>query len=128
MVESAQDWRRNHPNLFGEAMAVCRELGQFGQRTGNPGSQTGMGTTPVVVTHPFAKDPSEMSLKDGDQPVDGEFSATLRTGVDRTRPELVPRLTLGQPGARCIQSIDTSRVSELAQADPSPTRHAAIGV
>ncbi len=64
------------------------------------------------------------------KPVDGEFSVVAANSENRrylARPEPVPRFTQ-PPGTRYIQSVDTSRVSLLAQAQPSHARHAAIGV
>jgi hypothetical protein len=67
-------------------------------RIGNPWSQAGVRTTPVVLGHPFAKDPSEMSLVEWDQPVQAlpthradqsptkkAFACGVRTGVLSTR-------------------------------------------
>jgi hypothetical protein len=61
MVESAQNRRRDHSNMFGEAMAARHELVPLGRRIRNTRSQAGMRTTPIIVGHPFAKNPSEMS-------------------------------------------------------------------
>ena len=69
MVQPAQNRRSDYATVFGEAMTRGRDLLPFGQRIGNPGPQAGMWAAPVIVGHPFAKNPSEMSLMDGDQPV-----------------------------------------------------------
>jgi hypothetical protein len=66
MVQPSQNRCREHPSVFGEAMTGGRGLVAFGQRIGNPGSQAGMWAAPVIVDHPVAKNPSEMSLVDGD--------------------------------------------------------------
>jgi hypothetical protein len=88
-VQPSQNRCREHPSVFGEAMAGGRELVGFVQRIGNPGSQAGMWAAPVIVDHPVAKNPSEMSLVNGDQPVqtlpthraDQSFANALACGV-----------------------------------------------
>ena len=54
-----------------------------------------MRTTPVVVGHPFAQDPSEMSFGEGDQPVPPDE----RVGLDY-REHRAPVKQLGQQDER----------------------------
>jgi len=70
MVQPSQNRRRDHLGVFGDAMTGGHELVPFGQGLGDPGSQAGMWTTPVMVGYPFAKDRSEMCLVDRDQPIE----------------------------------------------------------
>src|SRR5712671_1013234 len=42
MVQAAQNRRRDHPSVFGEAMTGGHGLLPLGQRIGNPGPQAGM--------------------------------------------------------------------------------------
>jgi hypothetical protein len=65
MVQPAQNRRRDHLCLFGEAMAGGHELVRFWQRIGNPRSEAGTRTASVVVGDPFAQDRSDMSLVHG---------------------------------------------------------------
>jgi hypothetical protein len=112
MVESAQNRRRDDPNVFGEAMAVRPQLAEVRHRIGNPRSQAGVGTTPIVVGHPFTKDPSEMSLVDGDEPVETlaahrtDQSFTEGVGVSRQlhrRQAVRPKpFELLIPSIRCV--------------------------
>ena len=69
MVQSAKNRRRDHPTVFGQAMTGGHGLLPFGQRIWNPWPQTGMWTAPITVGDPVVKNRSEMSLVDGDQPV-----------------------------------------------------------
>ena len=53
----------------GEAMTVGHDVVACGRRISNARSQAGVWPTAVIVGYPFAKDPSEMSLVDRDQPI-----------------------------------------------------------
>jgi hypothetical protein len=50
-------------------MTGARDLIGVRHRLWNAWSQAGVWTTAIVVGHPFAKDPPELSLVHGEQPI-----------------------------------------------------------
>jgi hypothetical protein len=82
MVQSAQNRRRDHLSVSGEAMTGGHDVVAFGRRIWNARFQAGVWATPVIVGHPFAKDPSEMFLVERDQPIQ-----TLRRIVPISRSQ-----------------------------------------
>jgi hypothetical protein len=75
----------------------------------DPGAQAGMRTPPVVVSHPFAKDPSELALVEWDQPVqtlpthraDQSLTEGVRLRSPRERLEHPPAHRPGRPVHAC---------------------------
>jgi hypothetical protein len=123
MVQSAQNRRRDHPTVFGEAMTGGHGLLPFGQGIGNSGPQTGMWTAPIVVGDPFAKNRSEMSLVDGNQPVQTllthrtDQSFAKRVGLRRPRRSLEDL-----PAHRRNRHVDRCRKDAIPIVEDEPVR------
>jgi hypothetical protein len=121
MVQPAQDRRRDHLTVFGEAMTRGQELVAFGQWIGDAGSQTGVWATAVIVGRPFAKDPPEMFLVDQDQPIQ-----TLPTHrADQSLAERVglrgPRWGLEHvPPHRRDRPVDRCRINAVPIVEDEP--------
>ena len=60
MVQPAQNRRRHHLRVSGEAVTGGHDVVVVGRRIGNARSQAGVWATPIIAGHPFGKDPSEM--------------------------------------------------------------------
>lgn len=69
MVEPAQDRRGDHLRVCGKPITGARDLIRVRDRLWNAWSEAGVWATAIVVGHPFAKDQAEMSLVNGDQPI-----------------------------------------------------------
>ncbi len=69
MVQPSQNRRRLNSMSVGEMMPGGPRLVRRQWRFWQAGAQTGMRAPAIVVRYPCAKDPSEMSLVEGDQPV-----------------------------------------------------------
>jgi len=102
MVEPAQDRRGDHLRVCGKPITGARDLIRVRDRLWNAWSEAGVWATAIVVGHPFAKDQAEMSLVNGDQPI--QTLAADAADYYRGWPEIYCR-ALAQLAVRALQAI-----------------------